>query len=237
MHQRVSTLSVLCSAFLLLLGARIEAVPFNVFIDTSPLSGTDGNLAFDLIDSNSAANVLTIMDFSTDGALGAAFEFGGPISGALPGTVEIQDGDFFNELLHEITFGTTISFSFELTDSFTPGGLPDSFSFFLLDADPFFPLPLFPTSDPTGADALFAGFYLSFSSIDLLGELLGRLRRPLETRRNRFFRLRRRPQYLDRILCFAGNSADIGDALHEPLRFFPRQRCMEVELLSQLLRR
>jgi hypothetical protein len=31
---------------------------------------------------------------------------------------------------------------------------PDSFSFFLLD-DSLFPLPLFATTDPTGADALF----------------------------------------------------------------------------------
>ena len=133
--------------------SSVSAVPIDVLIDTTSLSGSTGQMAFDFIDGDPASNTATISGFTTDGTLVfPATEDGGPISGTLPGPVTIEDDSFFNELLQPITFGNTISFSVELTTNRTFSLFPDSFSFFLLDD---FLLLLFPTSDPTFADSLF----------------------------------------------------------------------------------
>src|ERR1019366_2742669 len=57
----------------------------------------------------------------------------------------------FNELLQGVTFGSTMSFTLDLTTNFASGGIPDAFAFYLLDStqNPF------ATSDPSGADSLF----------------------------------------------------------------------------------
>jgi hypothetical protein len=61
----------------------------------------------------------------------------------------------FNELLQPITLGSSLQFKLQTSNLFNPGGLaPDSFAFFILDGAA--SLPLFATSDPTGAGALFA---------------------------------------------------------------------------------
>ncbi len=60
----------------------------------------------------------------------------------------------FNEFLQPITLGNSFQFQLETTNEFAAGAIvPDSFSFFILDSSGF---PLFATTDPTGADALFA---------------------------------------------------------------------------------
>jgi hypothetical protein len=127
-------------------------VPVDVIVDTTLLSGTSAILAFDLLDGDPAANIATISNFSSDGALGASSTIGGPVAGTLPGTVTIADGAFFNEYQQDITLGSTLSFRIDLTSVTTGSPFPDSFSFFILDA---FLLPLFTTSDPTGSDSLF----------------------------------------------------------------------------------
>jgi hypothetical protein len=70
--------------------------------------------------------------------------------GTLPGTVILTDSSFFNELRAALTLGTTLEFTFDATT--IGSGSPDEFSVFLLDAAGM--LPLFTTTDPTGADAL-----------------------------------------------------------------------------------
>lgn len=138
---------------------------FSVSLDTSALSGIAAQLAFDLTDSDPAANVATIATFSTDGSLGAASTIGGPVTGVLPGTTTIADTAFFNELLQDITLGDTVTFTLGLTENSIGGGLPDQFAFFLLDAVS--GLPLFSTADLTGADALF--------TVDITGATFGDL--------------------------------------------------------------
>ena len=155
---------LLAPALLLSAGSAL-AVPIDVSIDTTLLSGTSGQLAFVLTSPDPASNSATITGFATDGTLGSAFEFGGPITGSLPGVVTIGDTFFFNQLAQDIVFGTTISFFVELTTNFTIGSIPDGFSFFLLDPTTF--APLFETTDPTGTDALFA--------IDIDGSATGQL--------------------------------------------------------------
>jgi len=109
------------------------AVSFEVTVDTSSLAGVDGQLAFDLIDGDGATNnSVLISDFVTDGTLGSASVLGG-VSGSLPGSVTISDTDFFNELLQGINLGDLISFTLDVTTNFA-GGVPDSFSFFILDS-------------------------------------------------------------------------------------------------------
>ena len=121
-------------------------------------------LAFNVVSGNPAPNTATISNFETDGTLGAASTTGGPVTGTLPGIVTIADSAFFNELLQNVTLGNTIAFTLQLTDNFEPPA-PDQFSLFLLDPSTL--LAFAPTSDPTGADALFA--------VDLTGTGAGAL--------------------------------------------------------------
>jgi len=142
-------------AFPLMVGVAIQAhaTPYNVSLETTLLTGTDGVLALDFIDGGPPSGNVSVTDFHTDGTLLLQMS-SGDVTGALPGPVVLADGDFFNELLVTLTFGSTLSFVFTPTTMAPmPPSLPDSFSVFLLD--PVSLLPLFPTSDPTGSNALF----------------------------------------------------------------------------------
>ncbi len=110
------------------------AVSLAVTVDTSALAGTSAQLAFDLIDGDGVSNnSATISGFATTGTLGAASSTGGVSGTLVPGPIIISDTAFFNELLQGITFGSSLAFTLELTTNFA-GGLPDSFSFFLLNS-------------------------------------------------------------------------------------------------------
>jgi hypothetical protein len=119
---------------------------YEVGLDTSAFAGQSGAiqmLAFDLIggDAQSGNNVATASNFQTDGGLLNASR------------VVLQDSTFFNEELRTITFGHFLTFNLTLTDNHTPPGF-DEFSFLVLDSAG--QLPLVHTTDPTGADVLFA---------------------------------------------------------------------------------
>lgn len=130
------------------------AAPYSIDISTPFLSGTSAQLAFDFIDGGPPAsdNTITISKFVTDGTLGAVSLSGG-VAGTLTGTVTLTDPVFFNEYLTNTTLGTDFSFEVSATTNF-PGSpnLPDAFSLSVLD--PITGLPLFSTSDPTGANTL-----------------------------------------------------------------------------------
>jgi hypothetical protein len=140
-------------ALQLFLAGAASAVPYQVTIDTTALSGAAAQLAFDFVDGGSPANTVVISGFTTDGTLGLSSTVGGVV-GTLPGSLSLTDTAFFNEYLTDITLGTSISFVFTPTQNAPdPGSLPDAFSMFLLD--PTTGLSLFGTTDPTLADALF----------------------------------------------------------------------------------
>jgi hypothetical protein len=146
--QRLIGTAVICSS---LLGVTRSAAasPISITIDTSTIAGTAAQLALDFVDGGSPSNSVTVSDFVTDGTLGAPSTSGG-VSGSLPGTVTLDDTSFFNELLTPIVLGSAISFTFDTTAN--GGVVPDEFSVFLLnDAGT---QTLFPTTDPSGADAL-----------------------------------------------------------------------------------
>lgn len=130
------------------------AYVFNVNVDTSSLAGTNANLAFDFIDGDvTINNTVQVDNFLTDGSLGpGSASLKGNASGSLNSTVILGDSDFFNEFLQPITLGNSFQFQLETTNAFA-GGIPDSFSFFILDSAR---LPLFATTDASGTDALFA---------------------------------------------------------------------------------
>jgi hypothetical protein len=113
-------------------------------------------LAFDFIDGDSISgnNTVVVSDFYTTVTLGNSSVSGGVTGTLIPGPVKLTDSGFFNEFLQELTLGDTIRFTLNLTEQRASGSpTPDSFVFFLLDD---LLLPLFATTDPTSADALFA---------------------------------------------------------------------------------
>src|SRR5437763_15415084 len=128
---------------------QAQALPIQITIDTSLLAGVSTDLAFDLTNGGLPANTVTISGFASNGTLGAASS-SGDVTGALPGVVTIGDTGFFNEYLQNITLGSSLTFSFDTTGNpAAPGSFPDGFALFFLD--PITGLPLFATSDVTGA--------------------------------------------------------------------------------------
>lgn len=144
-------------ALILSFSGSVSAAVFDIVIDTTPLVGQAAALAFDLIDGDGVANnTVTIQNFTlTDGTLGSATPTGGA-GGGLPGNASLTDSSAFSEWLQELTLGTSLAFSLEVTTAFA-GGFPDQFAFYLLDNDPLsagYLLPLFATTDPFGFDRL-----------------------------------------------------------------------------------
>jgi hypothetical protein len=144
-----------CLGALLASGPAFADSVYSVDVDTSSLSDTSAQLAFDLIYGGGPSNTVTISDFSTDGTLGTVFPTG-LVSGTLPGAVTLTDSSlsFFNEYLTDLTLGTAFSFTLDATTNGPDSiSVPDALSVFLLDRTS--GLPLFTTSDPTGSDSLF----------------------------------------------------------------------------------
>lgn len=123
----------------LLLSTAHAVISYNYSLDTTALNGTAGTLAFDFINGDNVTNnTVTISGLATDGTVTGSTNF------------SLADVNFFNEELRNIVFGTTLSFTVDLTEAFA-GGTPDSFSFYLLDANAL--NALYPTTDPTGLNA------------------------------------------------------------------------------------
>jgi hypothetical protein len=154
-----STRIALAGLFSLLGSPLLHAsLTYNVTINTAPLSGVSGFMAFDLNGGIPLQdNVATITSFLSDSTLGSS-STSGDVTGTLtPGPLLLTADQAFNEWLQTVTFGTLTTFVLNVTTAFTSGTTPDSFAFFLLDSSQ---IP-FATSDPSGADSIF--------TIDLTG--------------------------------------------------------------------
>ena len=150
---------------LLIWSAGLGALTFDVVVSSSTsFNGLPVTLAFDYIDGGSQDNTVTLSALT----LSADWTDGTPVDDP-PGSVcgldptcpppwtftDAGGACSFCELRVPFSaMGSTLSFSFTTTDNppTDPAQSPDSFSFFMLDSNG---LPLFPTSDTTGADALF----------------------------------------------------------------------------------
>ena len=129
------------------------ASPYRVTIDTVPLLSQAGYMAFDFVAGSPATgNAAVVSSFASNATLGSASSSGGASGSLSAGPLTLGGGPFFSEWLQGVVaFGSSIVFDIELGAAVSPGGVPDEFSFFLLDANQ---LP-FATADPTGAGALF----------------------------------------------------------------------------------
>jgi len=146
----------------------VSAGTINLSINTAAVSGQNITVAFDIIANTQNLNFLDILNFSAPGAtMGVPQTSGGLVTGDLilrlnpaPFT-QIATGSFFNELLVNLTpVGNLITFQLSFTENGpSNSALPDNIALFLLNEAG---LPLFPTSDPTGADSLL--------SVDLTGD-------------------------------------------------------------------
>jgi len=145
-------------ALVLLMATPLTAwsYAFDVVIDTTSLSGTNAILAFDFIDGDGVVNnTVDVSGFFINGVFDpdlATLE--GDVTSTNNTSATFHDGSAFNEVLVPVTLGSTILFRLETTNVFPAASLvPDAFSFFILNATS--SLPLFATTDPTSADALF----------------------------------------------------------------------------------
>ena len=160
MNKRILA-SILCFLIGLLAAQPSYSTQYNVTIDTSDFQGTSGAIAIDFTSPNSASNTVTLLNFSYDGVSDLPESQGGLVQGDIilllnpaPATT-IVDGFFFNQLLLPFTnFGNSISFTLQTTENGPPSPIvpQDKISVFLLGDNR---LPLFSTTDPLGADALF----------------------------------------------------------------------------------
>ena len=128
-----------------------RAIDYQVSIDTTPLSGQAGYVAFDLVGGTpGVVNTVVLSDFVSSSELGAG-SASGDVIGALPMEVTLASTGFFNEYLQAVTFAEGLtSFSLSISGQHTPGDIPDQFALFLLDQTS----APFATSDPTNASAL-----------------------------------------------------------------------------------
>jgi len=103
---------------------------FQVAVDSAPLIGHASGpflLDFQFTDGsgmNDGNNTVTLGGFN--------FHGGGWI-GADPGPITLTDSSFFSEYLQGFTPGSSLSFSVSLTTAVDAGGIPDQFSFAILD--------------------------------------------------------------------------------------------------------
>ena len=127
------------------------AATFQVTLNTTPLAGQQGYLAFDLYKGDpGTVNQADVSAFSSTAVLGASSVAGNAV-GSLSGTVSLRSTTFFSEFLQAVTFAAGLTtFNLTLSDNFVAGNTPDSFALFLLKSS-FQP---YDTSDPSGADAL-----------------------------------------------------------------------------------
>jgi len=144
---------LLACALLSFTRASADPITFNVSINTTPIAGVSGFLAFDFLGGSPLhGNTATIVGFATTGVLGSSSSAGNVTGSLTSPPLVLTTSVFFNEFLQGTTFGSGLTtFDLTLSSNFLAGSTPDSFSFFLLNST-FTP---FTTSDPSGANALF----------------------------------------------------------------------------------
>lgn len=149
------------TAAICLLGAQARAdYLYRVQMDTSSLVGHAAGpfaIDFQLVDGDGVANNTVTLGnflFGGGGPLGGGAWSGGA-SGDLSGTVTLTDSAFFNAFVQSFTAGNTLAFDLTTTSHFA-GGVPDGFSFALLDS--------------TGAELPTLDFSSAFVQIDLEGD-------------------------------------------------------------------
>lgn len=130
-------------AAILSLASSVCATNYNVNVDTSSLSKSDGYLYLQYVKTGVGSpldSTAIISQFATDGSLGipsdpypylALDPTSTPsVTGTLPGNVMINNTNAVNDYLQAITFGNSFSFNFVLANA--ANGVADSTSSFSL---------------------------------------------------------------------------------------------------------
>jgi hypothetical protein len=162
-------MGILKTFILLAIAAGLQAAPYRVTINTSPLSG-DYQAYLVLI--GVTGNVATVSDFTFGG--------GSPILPVVAGTGDMNSSvtldntppvnPFFVDFAQNFTVGSTLSFRLDLTNNGpTPPDSPDTFAFALSTTSNV----NLPTTDPFGTDFLFTveftGGPLTFQTYSTVG--------------------------------------------------------------------
>jgi len=130
-------------------------VVYLVTVDTTAINGVSGNLDFQFNPGGPTAQsaFVDISSFSsTGGTLGGAPSITGNVTGALPGTVTIDNGTGFNDYFQPFTFGTSFQFQLLLDGPAiqSPNGTATSGSVFGLSLFDAAGSANFLTTDPNG---------------------------------------------------------------------------------------
>jgi hypothetical protein len=138
--------SLLLATGLLLSAGAAHAALYHVSVNTSALTtpANSGNgpfsIDFQLNSGGTLGNntaVISSFIFNGGGApFGPANLLGGA-SGSLSGSITLTDSNPFNEFYQEFTPGASFEFDLNLTENVDAGGIPDSFSFAILDGSGF----------------------------------------------------------------------------------------------------
>lgn len=129
-------------AFLLCATAGSADPVFNVSMNTAALVGDPAApffLEFQFNDgsgTNDGNNTVVMDQFALGaggGAVGLPSTIGG-VTGDLSSSVTLTDSDFFNQFIQEFTPGDLLSFRLKLPTNVDAGGVPDEFSFSILDS-------------------------------------------------------------------------------------------------------
>ena len=133
--------------------APATALQYRFEVETTPLAGQSGWLAFQLVAGGPlASSSVSVSDFTSDATLGTTMATGAVTGSLAAPPLTLSATTFYSEFLQGIDFVPgALQFTLDLSPVVDAGAIPDGFSFYLLGED-FVP---FDTHDPTGADALF----------------------------------------------------------------------------------
>jgi hypothetical protein len=122
-------------------GARADVIDYDISMDTAPLIGHPAgpfSLEFQLNDGGGTGDgnntaVLSGFSFGGGAPVGSPTLIGGA-SGDAGTAISITDSSFFNQFIQEFTPGNQLDFHLALTTNLDAGGVPDQFTFAILDS-------------------------------------------------------------------------------------------------------
>ena len=146
----IPSIVMLAAVFIFATECRADSF-FHVSLNTSPLIGQPSApfaLQFQLTNSNSATNIVTLSNFAFSGgsSLGTPALLGGA-SGSLNSGITLNESGFLNFFSQQFTPGTVLDFDVQLTTNFSGAGAPDAFVFQIQDSNG----ALIPTTGPANA--------------------------------------------------------------------------------------
>lgn len=126
--------------FCALAGSGSAGVIYDVTLNTNVLVGHPAGpfaIEFQLNDGGGAGDgnntaVLSNFSFGSGAATGSPI-LNGNASGSASTTINLSDGAFFNQFIQTFTPGSQLGFRLTLSTNVDPGGIPDQFTFAILD--------------------------------------------------------------------------------------------------------